>query len=133
MFASKISYKIVALFTKNYPSFDPPKQREDCYQSITLPPSHHGWIGLLKQLNQNLAVSVLVCRPSWPCVRNSLHYYFVSFDIFFSPIRLWIGYDNFCARTLPYIHTLVYPILLHRSQFNILNTYKKVNRFLYNF
>ena len=24
--------------------FDPPKQREDCYQSTTLPPSHHGWI-----------------------------------------------------------------------------------------
>ena len=57
--------------------------------------------------------------------RSSLHCYFVSFDIFFSPIRLWIGYDNFCARTLPYIHTLVYPILLHRSQFNKLNTYKK--------
>ena len=26
--------------------FDPLKQREDCYQSTTLPPSHHGWIRL---------------------------------------------------------------------------------------
>ena len=24
--------------------FDPSKQREDCYHSTTLPPSHHGWI-----------------------------------------------------------------------------------------
>ena len=28
--------------------FKPPKQREDCYQSTTLPPSHHGWITHLK-------------------------------------------------------------------------------------
>ena len=26
--------------------FDPPKQREDCYQSTTLPTSHQGWITL---------------------------------------------------------------------------------------
>ena len=24
--------------------FNPPKQREDCIQSTTLPPSQHGWI-----------------------------------------------------------------------------------------
>ena len=30
-----------AALTLSQVGFDPPKQREDCYRSTTLPPSHH--------------------------------------------------------------------------------------------
>ena len=33
-----------AIFRVPTVGFDPPQEREDCYQSTTLPPSHHGWI-----------------------------------------------------------------------------------------
>ena len=40
------TYKIQrhSIFRVPTAGFDPPKRREDCYQSTTLPPSHHGWI-----------------------------------------------------------------------------------------
>ena len=51
-------------------------------------------------------------------------------------LSIWCGILNtcyviaiswqICIRTLPYLYTLVYPIPLHRSHINTLNTYKNI-------
>ena len=42
---------MVPLNTLPQAGFDPPNQREVCYQSTTLPPSHHGWIPIADVTN----------------------------------------------------------------------------------
>ena len=44
-----------------------------------------------------------VTRPKLSSfVRSSLHYFCVSIDIFFFPIRKWIGHDKLCTSILWY-------------------------------